>query len=507
MARVSRRAVLKYGAIGMSVTALASGGGVGWAFLDATTDTADRLDFDNALAIPPLADSEVDDDGRRTFALEADIGELQIHPGEATTTWGLNGDYLGPTLRATRGETVAISVTNNIGETTSLHWHGMHLPAAMDGGPHQEIDPGDTWTPTWTIDQPAATLWYHPHPHGATAQHVYRGAAGLFLVDDPEADALGLPSEYGVDDIPVIVQDKNFDRANQFNESPTLMGDVGIVGDTILVNGTHAPYLEVGHELVRLRLLNASNARVFAFGFVDEREFQLIATDGGLLPAPHTMTRIQLSPGERAEILVSFTPDEEVVLRGFPPDLGRVGAWSSRFDGGDDTFDILQVRTASELHSAPAIPEELAPAPDLDLDGVENPTRVFQLAGRSINNEHMDMRRINFATTVDSVEIWEVFNGHATHHNFHVHDVQFQVISVDGVEPPPELRGWKDTIFLPPYERFRIAMHFKNYTDPDVPYMYHCHILYHEDQGMMGQFVVVEPGQEPGLPETDHAAH
>src|SRR5688500_15707652 len=159
----------------------------------------------------------------------------------------------------------------------------MHLPARMDGGPHQEVRPGATWSPTWTVDQPAATLWYHPHPHGQTARHVQRGLAGMFILDDEPARKLALPHDYGVDDIPVIVQDRSFDRGGQIK-------DGGGIGDALLVNGPVASYLDVRTERVRLRLVNASAARTYSFGLSYGRRFTLIGTDGGLLPAPHDMS-------------------------------------------------------------------------------------------------------------------------------------------------------------------------------------------------------------------------
>jgi FtsP/CotA-like multicopper oxidase with cupredoxin domain len=146
----------------------------------------DEAEFATELAIPPLAPSRVVD-GTRVFSLTAQEGTTEFRPGIRTRTWGFDGAFLGPTLRAERGERVAVEVTNDLDEPTSVHWHGMHLPAAMDGGPHQEVAPGARWRPTWEIDQPAATLWYHPHPHGATEEHVYRGLAGMFLLDDDAA--------------------------------------------------------------------------------------------------------------------------------------------------------------------------------------------------------------------------------------------------------------------------------------------------------------------------------
>jgi blue copper oxidase len=227
------------------------------------------------------------------FDLRLQTGTTELIPGQKTKTWGANGSYLGPTLRASRGDEVRINVHNGLPETTTVHWHGMHLPAAADGGPHQMIEPGTTWSPEWRIDQPAATLWYHPHLMGETAKQVYRGVAGMFILDDPESQALPLPREYGVDDIPVILQDKSFNDDRSLDTSPGLISPTGLLGSDIFVNGTYARYLEVTDSRVRFRLLNASNARVYNVGCDDDREFELIGTDGGLLEAPEALMRIQ----------------------------------------------------------------------------------------------------------------------------------------------------------------------------------------------------------------------
>lgn len=484
------------GVCGALLLLCCAGVGVGvWAWESTATDTVGEVTFSRPLAVPPLAESHLDRDGRRVFDLRAQSGRRDFGPGGPTDTWGFNGDYLGPTLRTARGERVLVNVTNDLGEPTSVHWHGMHLPAVMDGGPHQPVEPGKTWSPTWRLDQPAATLWYHPHPHGATARHVYRGLAGMFIVDDESATRLGLPSRYGVDDIPVIVQDRRFERNGQFDESDSQLGGVGILGDTLLVNGTADPYLDVPAERVRLRLLNASNARVYDFGFADDRQFTLVGTDGGLLPTSYVTDRIRLSPGERAEIVVTVRPGERTVLRSYPPDHG-LDALNRRFTGADDAFDVLQLRAAKQLTSSPPVPRTLVPVDRLDpADAVT--TRIFSLSGRRINGEKMDMSRIDAVITKDTTEVWEVVKRDGTPHSFHVHDVQFQVLSVAGREPPPELRGWKDTILLAPREPVRIIARFAGYADRGHPYMFHCHLLLHEDQGMMGQFVVVEPGQQP----------
>ena len=371
----------------------------------------------------------------------------------------------------------------------------MHLPAAMDGGPHQMVEPGATWSPSWTIDQPAASLWYHPHLHGATADHVYRGAAGMFLIDDPAA-APDLPATYGVDDIPLVVQDKRFHDDGRLDAGAPFFDTVGFLGDTLVVNGTVDPHLDVTTERVRLRLLNASNARVYDFGFADDREFALVASDAGLLERPHRTGRVQLSPGERAEIVVDVEPGERAVLRSFAPDMD-VPVFE-RFAGGDDSFDVLELRAASELAPSPAVPDRLATIDRPDPDEAVR-TREFRLSGTNINGDEMDLDRVDEVVTVDTTEVWEVRNTDGNPHSFHPHLVHFAVLDIDGDPPPPELAGWKDTIYVPPNTTIRIVARFDDHADPTTPYMFHCHVLAHEDDGMMGQFVVVEPGDEPDL--------
>ncbi len=496
-ARQNRRRLRRPLVVLIALPVVAVGGAVAilavlWFALPVST--VGKLAFEQPLAVPPLAESHVDAQGRRVFELTAQAGTTELLPGELVETWGFNGPYLGPTLRASRGEEVMVNVTNDLDATTSVHWHGMHLPSEADGGPHQPIEPGDTWQPSWQIDQPAATLWYHPHPHGETEAHVARGLAGMFILDDPDS-AVGavLPHEYGVDDVPVIVQDKDID------------GDriqTGSLGADVLVNGTYGPYLEVSTERLRLRLLNASTKRVFDFGFSDDRAFTLVASDGGLLPESIRRDRVTLSPGERAEMVVDLTAGEDVVLRSYAPDLGS-NFLSERFGGGADQFDVLQLRAAEQLASSPSVPQELAPAPDLPIEGAA--TRDFVLRGREINDKPMDMSRVDEVVELNTTEVWEVSNADGEYHNFHVHDVQFQVLTVNGRQPGAGMSGWKDTIFMPPGRAVRLAMRFTDYADPDTPYMYHCHLLQHEDNGMMGQFVVVEDGQEARAPA--HPGH
>jgi FtsP/CotA-like multicopper oxidase with cupredoxin domain len=472
-----------------------------------------ELEFRNQLAIPPLLEPKIDSDGFRHFDLTLQTGSAEIFPDETTETWGVNGPFLGPTLRAKRDDKVAIDLHNELPEDTSIHWHGMHLPAMMDGGPHQMIETGDTWSPYWTIEQPASTLWYHPHPHGQTAEHVYRGIAGLFLIDDDEEAALDLPRTYGVDDIPLIVQDKrvkdngDFDRGGgSFLDNFQGSTSFGILGDRILVNGTYDPSFAVSTPIVRFRLLNGSNARFYNLGFTDDRSFRLLATENGLVGGElPELTRLLLGPGERAEILVRFSPGDEVVLRSYEQDL-RMEGTVERQIGAEDTFELVRFTAPDDLPGDRDLPSSVLPERSLDLPD-DLTERRFELDGHSsVNGEKMDMNRVDVVVPSGAIEIWNV-ESNGQPHTFHIHGATFHVLEADGGEPDIHLRGPKDTVFISPGHPVRLAVQFVSHVDSDMPYMFHCHLLKHEDNGMMGQFVIVEPGMEDATPRTLDSRH
>ena len=462
----------------------------------AASEDVPQIRFGTALPIPPLGESRIEG-GTRVFTLTPQAGKHEFVSGKPADSMGYNGSYLGPTLRATRGEKVRVDVHNQLAEATTVHFHGMRLPAADDGGPHQMIDPGASSSPSWTIDQPAATLWYHPHPHGSTEKQVSLGLTGLFVIDEPEVSAgeeTALPHTYGVDDVPVIVQDRRLDSNGQltFDSSGN---SLGTLGNSIVANGALGATLKVTSERVRLRLLNASGGRWFNFGFADNRTFRVVASDGGLLAAPVQVTRVQLSPAERAEIVVDLSAGEQIMLRSFAPDLGTVNP-PDAFGGGKD-FDVLRLDAAASLAPSPALPSRLATIPAIDVEKAH--VRSFTLNGRTINNRTMDMNRVDEIVAKGATEVWYVDNTNVYQHNFHVHGVQFQLLDINGTPPPAALRGWKDTIPVLPRDRMRIAMHMPAYADSHHPYMYHCHVLAHEDQSMMGQYLVTADGTGPSM--------
>lgn len=444
-----------------------------------------ELEFNNPLKIPELAEPTIAEDGTKHFDLTMAAGQTEFLPGKMTNTWGINGSYLGPTIRVANGDKVSFDVNNELGEESTMHWHGMMLPPEMDGGPHQIIDDGGTWSPHWTIGQPATTNWYHPHLHGKTAPHVYRGLSGLFIIEDE--DSAKLPSEYGVDDIPLIVQDKIFTEDGQLSEDDE--GIHGLMGDEILINGTHDPYLEVTTEKVRFRLLNGSNTRAYNFGFTDGRSFEIVGNDAGLLNEPIFLDTFMLSPGERAEIVVSFEPGDETILRSFD---GNVG-----ISGGE--FDLLKLVADSELTESDPLPTELSSVPPIEVP--EDPViRQFTLTGdNDINGKKMAMSRIDEVVAAGTTEIWEITNI-GPEHNFHVHTSAFRVLTVNDEPPKDYESGRKDTVFVPSGSTVKIVIEFADYTDLQYPLMYHCHLLKHEDSGMMGQFLLVEPGTESEVP-------
>lgn len=508
----TRRKIIKQ--IGFATLA-AVGAPVGYLIAQTASVSLQRLN------IPPQLTGTVRD-GVSNFDLNVQEGMSDFHPNAATPTIGINGHYLGPTLRLPRNSKVALHVRNALKEPTTLHWHGFHLPATEDGGPHQVIAPGAEWTAQFDVMQFAGTFWYHSHMMEAAGEQVYKGLAGMLIVDEPDLP-VELPSIYGVDDIPVIVQDRRFGSDGSLlymNEYEDMV--MGMHGDTILVNGTRDALFTATTRLVRLRLLNASNARTYTFALSDNREFYQIASDGGLLSAPVVLTRLELAAAERAEILVELQAGEEVRLVNigktptFPEFPGAMSQMMRALDAQD--FDILTIQAQSQLADNGVLPGTLVSIYRLPAGAATN-TRRFQLSmgsgmrsgqdrgpGRGmrngqggghgggnyfINGRGMAPDFINERIELNTTEIWELSNNSPMMHPFHVHNGQFQVLDRNGNPPPPNEIGWKDTVKVAPGELVRIIMRFTDFANPDAPYMYHCHILEHEDRGMMGQFVVV----------------
>ncbi|WP_391201538.1 multicopper oxidase family protein [Psychrobacillus sp. L4] len=431
---------------------------------------------ENDLKIPPVLEHE-NDEGL-VYYLTAQKGNTEVFDGYQTETFGYNGSFLGPVIRVNQGETVKIRTTNELSEETTFHWHGLELPGEGDGGPHQTLKPGDSKIVEFKVNQEASTLWFHPHPEGKTSEQVYKGLAGLIYIEDENSKNLGLPSDYGINDIPLIIQDKKFDDMKQLNYQEAKNED-GTIGDTLLINGTLNPKLTVNKEKVRLRILNGSNARNYTFKLNTGDSFVQIATDGGFLNNPITLNEIMLTPGERAEIIVDFSRYDftsEVALINEDETILLLFNINDRLSDSSDISENLNDFTVSEEE------RNLPVSKKLELAGMGN--------GVTINGKKFDMDRIDLTQKHGVTEIWEIYNKPdmmgGMIHPFHIHGTQYKIISIDGVEPPKNEQGWKDTVAVQPGEKIKLAVKFNN----KGIYMFHCHVLEHEENGMMGQVKV-----------------
>lgn len=460
-----------------------------------------------SLAIPPLDRGKVID-GERRFNLSVSHGEKTFAGGRSSRTIGINSSYLGPTLEMRRGERVRFNVENRIDEDISVHWHGFELPAAADGGPHQAIAPGARWTPSFEVRQRASLYWYHSHALHRSGPQVYAGLAAGIYVRDEDEDRLELPNDYGVDDIPLMVQDRVL-GADGSLIYPTGMHArmMGVTGDSLFVNGTPSPVFEATTGLLRLRVLNASNARSYNFFLDGGRTMMIIASDGGLLERPISARSLKLAPGERAQLLIDLSDGRPARLRASSPDnaMGMMGGMGgmmgdmgrgSRDRAGERDFSILDIMPAGNSVQKRQVPGTLVMLPEIDPSSAIR-TRRFVLdmgmgmrGGFTINGAEMDMNVIDERVSVNQWEIWEIGNQSMMAHPFHIHNVQFRILDRSGRPPEAAEMGLKDTVMVNPGERVRLLLRFEENTDPDLPYMYHCHILEHEDAGMMGQFVV-----------------
>ncbi len=315
--------------------------------------------FTTPLPIPRLIDAA---EQGNAVALNAMSGRHAFIPGKPTLTYGYSAPVLGPVIRLRRGNDMAMIVENNLDAATTVHWHGLLVPGDNDGGPQQLIHPGETWRPVLRIDQPAATLWFHPHPHHDTARQIYMGLAGMIIIDDGSDVRLGLPRTFAV-----ILQDRTFDADGGIDYDNNALNELDIAygarGDTIIVNGAIALVAKVPRGLVRLRFLNAANAQNFELRFNDQRNFYIIGSDGGFLPAPVAVTQLTISPAERFEALVDFADGQAVTLETGPDkemgEFGRVAA-----DGSMDYVAVLRFKPTATKAPVRALPKRLVALPE-----------------------------------------------------------------------------------------------------------------------------------------------
>jgi blue copper oxidase len=405
----------------------------------------------------------------KAYRLTAKPSAVDLGGGQLSNAWAYNNFMPGPTLRAKQGDLAKIVLRNQLSQETITHWHGMIVNFQNDGHPIYAIQPGGTYRYSFPILNRAALNWYHPHPDMLTGQQVALGLAGAFIVNDAEETALALPG--GSHEVPLVIRDASLDSSGNLKYTPK---GGGFLGNMPLVNGTQNPYLNVDTALYRFRVLGGANARVFRLALDSGAPFTLIGNDGGLLAGPSQVSTLDLSPGERLDLVVDFRAlkvGDRVMLR----DL--LAGW-----------DLVQFVVTREVTDTTTIPATLSTITPLG-----NPvrTRDFSFDGMSmINGLPYDVNRIDFQVPFGDVERWRFTTGGNAPHPVHVHGTSFQVVSRTGGRGQlyPWEAGWKDTVLLQDFETVEVLIRFASYKGE---YLLHCHKLEHEDNGMMSNFEVI----------------
>lgn len=506
-----------------------------------------------ALPIPDLLTA----DASNRMQLVVQAGKSSF-AGKTATTWGYNGNLLGPAVKLNKGQSVTVDIHNQLAEETTLHWHGLEIPGEVDGGPQGIIPAGGKRSVTFTPNQRAATCWFHPHQHGKTGRQVAMGLAGLVLIEDEEIRKLMLPKQWGIDDVPVIIQDKQFSADGQVDYQLDIMtAAVGWFGDTLLANGAIYPQHAAPRGWLRLRLLNGCNARSLNIAASDNRPLYVIASDGGLLAEPVKVTELPMLMGERFEVLVDVSDGKAFDLVTLP--VSQMGMAIAPFDKPHPVMRVQPLLiTASgtlpdTLTSMPALPSlegltvrklQLSMDPMLDMMGMQmlmkkygaqamagmdhgkmmghmnndnmghgnmnhgnmnhgemgnmqhgdmgnmkHGTFDFHNANR-INGQAFDMNKPMFAAAKGQHERWVISGqGDMMLHPFHIHGTQFRILSENGKAPAAHRAGWKDTVRVEGGVS-EVLVKFDHDAPKEHAYMAHCHLLEHEDTGMMLGFTV-----------------
>jgi blue copper oxidase len=469
------------------------------------------------------------------FTIQAASAATTILPEKQTSflAYGVNTDgksFFNPILKIRKGARVTARLRNGLAQNTIVHWHGLILDQANDGIPLEAIAPAATYQYDYMVRNRASTYWYHPHPMPGTAEQVYRGLASFFLVEDEDELRLrkALDLQLGKTDIPILIQDKRFDDMGNVMYNPSV-GErfMGIMGDTILVNLTVKPFLEVTPRIYRFRLLNGSNARIYRFAFMqgsNKQGFHIIGVDGGFLAQPAPASELFLAPGERADILLDLSDSaegDELYLKSLAFDpmdnegmSGSTGMQSATSMGMGNTgladgaeFYILKLQVGSGPRGQRSIPSMLSTITPINLSSAT--VRPVTLSTNPmamqwyINEDQYDPTQAPIEVPRNSVEIWEIVNEmQSMPHPMHIHGFQFQVL--ERVNSPAQVAtlagangllptdtGWKDTILVWPGETVRIVLDFRHPFQGDQEYVFHCHNLEHEERGMMVNYKVI----------------
>lgn len=455
----------------------------------------------------------------RTIALDGIGGATEVWAFDGQLVSGPHGalttdpaSYLGPTIRVRPHQRLRITFHNQLAEPSIVHWHGLDVSEANDGHPRFAVAPGASYVYNFEVAQRPGTYWYHPHPEGRTGPQVFMGLAGLFIVEDPDDAARGLPTDDH--DVALLLQDRTIGRDGALVYAPDAM--VGQLGDRVFVNGRPDATIAVDRGSYRLRVINGSNARIYRLAWSNDAPITVIGTDGGLLAAASDKPYVMLAPGERLELWADFASvaQDEVRLESRAFDagtsMGMGGMMGGRGMGSRNATPPAPPNGAAlgvcrfaisglgPRRTKPTVLTQLERISDAAVSA-KQPHRFDVSMSRmrwQLNGSGFAMTEVaaNERFTLGATEDWEFTNLSgmmAMPHPIHVHGAQFQIVSRSGAESGViddglVDDGWKDTFLLRPGERVRI----RRRSNHAGLFLYHCHNLEHEDAGMMRNFLV-----------------
>lgn len=413
--------------------------------------------------------------------LTAAVTRLELVQGVTTEVYAYNGQVPGPALEFREGDRVRVRFRNLLPETTTVHWHGMHLPFPSDGSPFHPVAPGEEYEYAFTV-QPgtAGTYWYHPHPDHQTGRQVARGLYGGIVVRAANDPLPVMPERLLVLSDNRFLDDGSLDLPDPHSHQGRVDFENGREGATLFVNGKVMPEVSIrSGEVQRWRVVNASAGRFYRLSIPGHRLLH-VGSDGGLFERPVEVEELLLASAERVEFLVRGTgaPGSSAVVQTLPYDRYIP---QTRPQDWNQPRDLLVLRYENAPPVVPlALPKVLRPIPALD-PAQATQTRLMVMSQGLINGLQMDMDRIDVSARLGATEIWQIENVVGMDHPFHLHGFQFQVLDRDGVPEP--FRSWKDTVNVPRHQTVRFIVRYDNF--PGM-WMFHCHILDHEDHGMMG---------------------
>lgn len=438
---------------------------------------------------------------------------VEIAPGVRSEVWSVGDGPVGPTIRARTGDAARLTLRNELAEPTILHWHGLRVPEAADGHPRLAVGTGESYHYEFPISDRAGTYWYHAHPHQRTAPQVYLGMAGLFLISDADEDALRLPG--GAREIPLLIQDRRSDESGQIRYDILMREQMeGFFGDTPFGNGIRLPALKVDSALYRLRVVNGTNSRILRLGLSNRQPMLLIGSDAGLLPAPVTVTSVDLGTGERADLLVDFSGlrvGERITLESTafasPVAMGGMGmggmgnmrgmgmgmgAMAGRALPQGAALALLELEVTRAVREAPWKSRPFPAVPRL-VEADASRTRTFRFASmmmnHTINGRTFELDRVDETVRFGDTEVWSFVNDGPFPHPVHMHEAHFQVLRRAGGRGRimPWETGWKDTVLVHAGEQVDVITRFDRNRGR---FLMHCHNLVHEDMGMMLNFEI-----------------